>query len=160
MYFIYILTASLLALSLIAHRGKTLQALKVALRRFLKVAPAFLVMLAAVSIALYLVPEELLVRMLGRDNRWIAAASALGLGTISIMPGFIAFPLCGVLLDRGALYMVLSAFSTSLMMIGVVTFPLERAYLGTKLALVRNLASLLIAIAVALATGFFFGELW
>jgi uncharacterized membrane protein YraQ (UPF0718 family) len=75
------------------------------------------------------------------------------------MPGFIAFPLCGVLLERGALYMVLSAFSTTLMMVGVVTFPLERTYLGTRLALVRNVASLLIAIVVAVATGLVFGEL-
>lgn len=160
MHFIYILTASLLVLSLVTHRGKTLQALKVGLRRFLKVAPPFLVMLAAVSMALVFIPEERLVQLLGKENRWMAAVTAMALGSVSIMPGFIAFPLCGFLLSRGALYMVLSAFSTSVMMVGVVTFPLERAYLGTRLAVVRNIGSLLIALAVALATGLLFGELW
>jgi hypothetical protein len=55
--------------------------------------------------------------------------------------------------------MVLSAFSTTLMMVGVATFPLERTYLGTRLALARNLVSLGIALVVAIATGFVFGEL-
>jgi hypothetical protein len=75
------------------------------------------------------------------------------------MPGFIAFPLCGILLREGALYMVLSAFSTTLMMVGIATFPLERTYLGARLALARNLVSLGIALLVAIVTGFVFGEL-
>ena len=55
--------------------------------------------------------------------------------------------------------MVLSAFSTTLMMVGIVTLPIERRYLGTRLALVRNAASLIIAVFVAVVTGFAFGEL-
>jgi len=45
------------------------------------------------------------------------------------------------------------------MMVGAVTFPLERKYLGTRIALTRNAVSLLIVLTVAMATGFFFGEL-
>jgi hypothetical protein len=55
--------------------------------------------------------------------------------------------------------MVLSAFSTTLMMVGVVTFPMERSYLGARLALVRNVTSLLIAVVVAVVTGLVFGEI-
>ncbi len=116
-------------------------------------------MLVLVAVILYLLPEDLMVRVLARESRWVAVVSALGLGSISIIPGFIAFPLCGILLDRGAQYMVLSAFSTTLMMVGVATFPLEKTYLGTTLALWRNGASFAIAVAVAIATGLFFGEL-
>jgi uncharacterized membrane protein YraQ (UPF0718 family) len=159
MYAIYILTAVLLVASVIADRRKTARALRIALRRFLKIAPAFVVMLVLVAVALYLLPERTLLRLLAPRNEWAAVFAALGVGSISIMPGFIAFPLCGVLLERGALYMVLSAFSTTLMMVGVVTFPVERGYLGVRLAVVRNVASLLIAICVAVATGFVFGEL-
>jgi len=53
-------------------------------------------------------------------------------GSITLMPGFIAFPLCGILLKKGVTYMVLSAFSTTLMMVGFVTFPLEKNILGLK----------------------------
>ena len=156
---IYTITVLLLAVSVFADTRKTGRALRVALRRFLNVAPAFFCMLIAVAAVLYLVPDRAMVRVLARENKWIAVVSALGAGSVSIMPGFIAFPLCGILLERGALYMVLSAFSTTLMMVGVVTFPVETAFLGLRLTVWRNIVSFLVSIAVALATGFFFGEL-
>ena len=159
MHFLYALTAVALVASFIANREKTGSALRVAWMRFSKIAPAFVVMLVLVSVALYLLPERTMLRLLAPQHKWVGVATALGVGSVSIMPGFIAFPLCGVLLERGALYMVLSAFSTTLMMVGVVTFPLEKTYLGARLALVRNLSSLLIAIVVALVMGLVFGEL-
>jgi len=158
-HFLYALTAVALVASFIANREKTGSALRVAWMRFSKIAPAFVVMLVLVSVALYLLPERTMLRLLAPQHKWVGVATALGVGSVSIMPGFIAFPLCGVLLERGALYMVLSAFSTTLMMVGVVTFPLEKTYLGARLALVRNLSSLLIAIVVALVMGLVFGEL-
>jgi uncharacterized membrane protein YraQ (UPF0718 family) len=159
MLILYIITAVLLVMSAAASPGKTGRALQIALSRFLGIVPAFAVMLVLVAVALYLVPNDLMVKILARENKWVAMASATGLGSVSIMPGFIAFPLCGILRDKGALYMVLSAFSTTLMLVGVASFPMEKAYLGARLALLRNLAGLGIAIAVALATGLYFGEL-
>ncbi|MEJ2688639.1 MAG: hypothetical protein P8130_01560 [Deltaproteobacteria bacterium] len=159
MQILYLATIVLSGASLLASPHKTWKALRIALERFLQIAPPFIVMLLLVPIVLYLVPEPLLTKVLAQENKWIAVGGAIGLGSVSIMPGFIAFPLCGILRNKGALYMVISAFSTSLMMVGVVTFPLERAYLGTRLALSRNAVSLAIAVVVALATGFYFGEL-
>jgi uncharacterized membrane protein YraQ (UPF0718 family) len=159
MHILYAMTVLLVGLSLLANPSKTKQALRIARERFMQVAPAFVAMLVMVPVVLYLVPDQLLTRMLAQGNKWIAAGSAVGLGSVSIMPGFIAFPLCGILRAKGALYMVLSTFSTTLMMVGVVTFPLEKAYLGTRLALVRNVVSLAIAVVVALTTGLYFGEL-
>jgi hypothetical protein len=159
MLILYIIAVLLLGSSLLANPHKTGRALRIALRRFMKIVPAFLGMLMLVAIVLYLVPDHLLVLVLARENKWIAAGSALGFGSVSIMPGFIAFPLCGILLDREALYMVLSAFSTTLMMVGIATFPLEKTYLGAWLALSRNTVSFIIAAVVMIATGLFFGEL-
>ena len=159
MIVLYIITILLMVISTCVSPGKTAQALRITFRRFGKIAPAFVLMLALVSITLYLLPDHTIARMLARENKWAATAGALGLGSISIMPGFIAYPLCGILLDHGALFMVISAFSTSIMMVGVITFPLEKSYLGTRLTIVRNIVSLAIAIAVATATGLFFGEL-
>jgi hypothetical protein len=77
-------------------------------------------------------------------------------GSISIMPGFIAFPLAGVLLENGASYIVIAAFTTTLMMVGVVTFPVEKEYLGTKVSLIRNAIGLLIALTVSIIIGVFY----
>jgi uncharacterized membrane protein YraQ (UPF0718 family) len=76
------------------------------------------------------------------------------------MPGYIAFPLGGILRGNGVSYMVISAFTTTLMMVGVLTFPVEKAYLGFKAALIRNILSFLIALIVAVFIGMFFGEVF
>ena len=125
----------------------------------LKITPAFLTMTILVSIVLYLVPDEAISRYLGHENKVLGLVIAYALGSISLMPGFIAFPLCGMLLEKGVLYMILSGFSTTLMMVGVLTFPMERAYLGAKVAVLRNLIYLVIAVIVTIVTGLCFGEL-
>lgn len=159
MIVLYVFTTLTLVLSLLKSPDKTKQALTIAWRRFLKVAPAFAQIVMAASIILYLVPEELIVTCLGRENRWLALLGATGLGSILLLPGFIAFPLAGMLLSKGAAYMVLSALTSTMMMVGVVTIPLERLYFGYRVTIVRNLLGLGIALAVALVTGLVFGEL-
>jgi uncharacterized membrane protein YraQ (UPF0718 family) len=159
MIVLYILTGALLAASIVADRGKTWAALKNAAVRFTGFIPVFLVMLMLVSVILTLVPGYAISNILGRSNKWVGLAFGAALGSITIMPGFIAFPLCAVLLQKGVAWMVLSIFSTTLMMVGVVTFPVEKEAFGFKLSLARNLVGLLIAVAVALVTGLYFGEI-
>ncbi len=118
MFLIYVITIFAVVVSLAADRGKTVKAFHVAGRKMLKIAPAFITMTIAVSIALYLVPDETISRYLGHENKTIGLCIAYAVGSISLMPGFIAFPLCGMLLEKGVLYMILSGFSTTLMMVG------------------------------------------
>lgn len=129
-----------------------------ACRRFLKLAPAFLLMLVLVAVVLALLPEQTLVELLGSDSGPFGVLTGAAIGSVSIMPGFIAFPLAGILRSRGASYAALAAFSTALMMVGIVTFPVERRYLGTPVSVLRNLVSLAIALAVSVAMGFAYGE--
>ena len=145
MIFIYVITSFAVIASLIADRRKTVKSFRVAVKKMIKIAPAFLSMTILVSIVLYLVPDETISRYLGHENKLMGLLIAYALGSISLMPGFIAFPLCGMLLEKGVLYMILSGFSTTLMMVGILTFPVEKAYLGTKVAVLRNLIYLVIA---------------
>jgi uncharacterized membrane protein YraQ (UPF0718 family) len=126
----------------------------------IKIAPVFLTMTILVSIVLYLVPDETITHSLGHENVVLGMLIAYALGSITLMPGFIAFPLCGMLLEKGVPYMILSGFSTTLMMVGILTFPIEKAYLGTKVAVLRNLIYLAVAVAVTIITGLCFGELF
>ena len=148
-----------LIVSLIADRQKTFRALRVAAKRFLAMLPAFLTMLASVGLVLALIPEERIVAFLGADNLFLSTIAGALAGSIALMPGFIAFPLAGILLSKGVAYTVLSAFTTTLMMVGVLTFPIERRYFGTTVAIIRNVISLAVAIAIAIATGWYFGEI-
>ena len=160
MLYLYIATGLALLLSLIANRGKTLTALKVALQRFLTITPAFLTMLVLVSIVLFLVPDKFIADYLGAISGFAGVLSASFLGSIILMPGFIAFPLCGILLEKGVAYMVLSAFTTTLMMVGVLTYPIESRYFGARVTVMRNTISFCIAIVIATVTGIFFGEIF
>lgn len=159
MSFLYLLVGLGMAISLIASHHKTFLAIKIATTRFLSILSAFLMMLILVSVVLFLLPDEVIADYLGIDNRFAGAFLASLLGSVTLMPGFIAFPLCGILLEKGVSYMVLSAFSTTLMMVGVLTYPVEKAYFGARVTIIRNLLSFSTALAIAAATGFFFGEL-
>jgi uncharacterized membrane protein YraQ (UPF0718 family) len=160
MYYLYIATGAGVIISFMISREKTFKALRIAYKRFAKILPAFLTMLILVSVVLFLIPEELISTYLGGNNRYAGVLIGAVLGSVVLMPGFIAYPLCGILLQKGVTYMVVSAFSTTLMMVGVLTYPVEKAYLGAKVTVIRNLISFAIALVVALATGLFFGEVF
>ena len=156
MYYLHIATGLALLISCIANRKKTLKAVKIALKRFLAILPAFLSMLILVSVVLFLIPDTVILHYLGRGGKFTGVIIASFLGSVTMMPGFIAFPLCGILLEKGVLYMVLSAFTTTLMMVGILTFPIEKAYFGKKVTLLRNILSFFVALIVAVMIGIFF----
>jgi uncharacterized membrane protein YraQ (UPF0718 family) len=159
MYWLYALTAIALVISLIASRTKTIGALKTAFRRFISILPAFILMLVLVSIVLFLIPENIISNYLGAENKVIGVLFASLFGSITLMPGFIAYPLAGILLDHGVAYMVLAAFTTTLMMVGILTYPIEKHYFGIKVTLLRNAISLVIALIITIVTGIFFREI-
>ncbi|MFC2044524.1 permease [Chloroflexota bacterium] len=160
MYFLYGITAVSLIASIIVSRKKTLQALTIALRRFLNLLPRFAVMLLLVSIVLFFVSDKIITQYLGVENKYLGLLLASLLGSVTIMPGFIAFPLAGILLSKGVPYMVLAGFTTTLMMVGVLTYPVEKAFLGTKVTIIRNGISFLVALSIAIVVGIFFGEIF
>ncbi len=128
--------------------------------KLVRIIPAFLTMLILVSVVLFFTPDWLILHYLGGPNKAVGLVVAAAVDSITLMPGFIAFPLAGILFNKGVAYMVLSAFTTTLMMVGVLTYPVERAHFGVKVTLLRNGGSFLIALVVAVITGFFFGEIF
>ena len=159
MYFLYSVTGLAVLISAFLDRKKTVMALKIAWKKFAKILPLFLTMLILVSIILFLVPDTMISHYLGNDSRFIGVVLASAFGSITLMPGFVAYPLCGILLGKGVSYMVLAAFTTTLMMVGILTYPVEKEYFGVKVTIVRNVISFGIALIIALIIGICFGEL-
>ena len=159
-YYLYGITVAAILVSFIVDHKKTLKALKIAARMFLNILPAFLAMIILVSIVLFLIPDQVISHYLGTDNKFVGVLLASFFGSITVMPGFIAFPLAGILLKKGVAYMVLAAFTTTLMMVGVLTAPIEKEYFGIKVTIIRNAVGLLIALAVTVVIGIFFGEIF
>ena len=58
--------------------------------------------------------------------------------------------MAGMLIDSGVGYPVIAVFITTLMMVGIVTLPLERRFFGTRVAVARNALSLIGALVIGL----------
>jgi uncharacterized membrane protein YraQ (UPF0718 family) len=110
-----------------------------------------------VSALLYLIPNELIIRLLGKDAGISGMMIAAVVGSVSLIPGFIAYPLGGILIKNGAGYPVIAIFITTLMMVGIVTLPIEIKFFGRKIALMRNFLSFIGAIVVGLLMGLLWG---
>jgi uncharacterized membrane protein YraQ (UPF0718 family) len=148
-------TALALALSLIRDRGKTLAGLIKGGKIFLNILPALLGVLILVSVFLYIVPARVMTEWLGRGTGWTGVASAALLGSISLIPGFIAFPLGAILVRSGVAYGVIAVFITTLMMVGFLTLPLEAKYFGWRVSILRNALSFAGALLIGLLMGIF-----
>lgn len=156
---LWLFTGVVLLVSFTADSEKTFLVLRMAVKKIVRIIPAILTMLILVSVTLYLIPEELISRYLVGRNLLAGTVIAAAFGSITLMPGFIAFPLSGMLLGKGVPYMVLSALTATMMLVGVVTFPIEKEFLGIRVAFIRNMVGLFIALAVALAVGIIYGEI-
>lgn len=147
---IIILTVILTLVSFIADRNKTLKGIKKGLMLFVNILPTLLSVIILVSVALYFTSNEVLIKYLGKDAGLGAYAFAAIIGAVSIMPGFIAYPLSGILVKTGVSYSVISVFITTLKMVGILTIPLEAKFFGYKISIFRNG----LAFAGALIVGF------
>lgn len=114
--------------------------------------------MAGFALIVTFVPTELLQKYIGVESGIKGIALSLGLGSISVMPGFVAFPLCAALKGKGISYYIIAAFSLSLMNVGIVTFPIEKKFLGLSVALLRNLIALIVCIIAVIIVKFVFGE--
>ncbi len=146
---LWIISALALIVSVVADRKKTLTALIKGAAMFWRMAPLLLGVLAAVSLILAAVTPGTLQRILAGSGPGSFIA-ALIIGAVALIPGFVAYPIAGLARQHGAPVGVLAAFVTSLMMVGVLTLPMEARYLGWRSALLRNALALGGAVVIAL----------
>jgi len=154
---LYALAGTALIVSLIKSREKTILALKKAWKSFENILPQFCSILLIIGVMLAVLTPEQISSFIGRESGWLGVLIAALIGSITLIPGFVAFPLAAALLRSGAGYMQIAAFVSTLMMVGIVTMPLEIGYFGKKAAIARNGAAFLFSLAVALVMGMVMG---
>ncbi len=160
MILLYSFLLIILFISFLVDRQKTKKAIKIAWKGFMKLLPPFLQMLIIASIVLLFVSPSMISMVLGNNYGGLSILVGAIVGSIVLIPGFIAYPLTAISLSNGASYMASAAFVTTLMMVGFVTFPIEKKVFGTKVTIIRNVISFFIAIIIALVVGVFFGEIF
>jgi len=149
----YIITVVLFVISLKKDRLKTKAALHIAWKSFENILPQILTVLMLIGIMLTLLSPETISLLLGKDSGWFGVASASIIGSVTLIPGFIAFPLASALLKSGAGYMQIAAFVSTLMMVGVITIPMEVKFFGKKATLIRNSFAFVFSIMIAIIIG-------
>ena len=147
-------TLAAVILSALIDRRKTVRGVLSGLRMLIKLMPQFLMLLVFVSVFLTLVPLETLTSILGKEAGSLGVLLAAGIGSIAMVPAAVAYPLAGMLAANGVPMTVIAVFITTLMMVGILTFPLEKAYIGARLAILRNVLSLAGALVTGLIVGY------
>jgi len=150
---LYVVAGILLVFSFYKDQKKTKMALKKAWKAFENILPEFLVVILLVGLLLAIMNPEMISSIIGDKSGWFGVILAAVIGSITLIPGFVAFPMTALLLDGGAGYMQIGAFISTLMMVGIVTMPVEIKYFGKKLTIYRNLLAFLFSFVVALVIG-------
>ena len=154
---LYVLAATLLTLSFFNDRKKTKNALKKAWKAFDNILPQLIVILIIVGLMLAILDPETISRLIGGESGFLGMFLAAIVGAITLIPGFVAFPLASTLLNNGAGFMQIAVFISTLMMVGVVTIPMEIQYFGKRAAVLRNTLAFSFSFVVALVIGVVLG---
>lgn len=152
-YAFYAAAAAALAISFLKSREMTRLALLKAWKSFENILPQLLAILLLIGLLLAFLTPEQISELLGNNSGWRGVLLAAFIGSITLIPGFVAYPLAAALLTAGAGTMQIAAFVSTLMMVGVVTLPVEIRHFGKKAALVRNGAALAFSLLAAVVIG-------
>ena len=142
-----------LLISYAKDKGKTKLALKKAWRSFENILPSVLAILLLIGFILTFLNPQTISRLLGADSGALGMVIAAAVGCVTLIPGFVAFPLAASLLAAGGGYAQIALFISTLMMVGIATLPLEMKCFGKRVAIKRNLLSLLLAILTSCLMG-------
>lgn len=152
-YILYGIAGLALLISFVANKDKTYKALKKSWKSFENILPQFLSIIITIGMMLSIVDAETITRFLGSNSGMLGVLGAALVGSITLIPGFIAFPLAAALIDNGAGITQIAAFVSTLMMVGVLTIPLEIATFGKKVTFVRNGMAFIFSLLVAYIMG-------
>lgn len=145
-----------LGISSIYSRKKTKMALKKSLKMFTGMLPMMLAIIIVIGLTFALIPQTTINQVLGGYSIKGLILSGL-LGSISLIPMFIAAPLVGSLAEQGAGVLSMAMFITTLNMVGFLTAPLEAEFFGWKLTIWRNGLAFVGALVVAFGTALVLG---
>jgi len=152
-YILIAITIILLVISSFKSKEKTIKALKKAWKSFSNIAIQLLTIVLFVGIILSFFNAETISLLIGKDSGFFGVLIAAVAGSITLIPGFVAFPMAAMLLDSNAGYMQIAAFISTLMMVGIVTIPLEIKYFKSEVTYKRNFLAFIFSLLIAVFMG-------
>lgn len=149
----WILTLIFLIVSFIKNSDESKNAIKKSFKMGKNMAKSLILIILLIGLILAYLPPQQISLFVSKQDMYLATITSALFGTITLIPAFIAFPLVGSLVDANVSIVPSVAFLTTLTMVGVVTYPLEKKTFGSKFAITRNVLSFIFAIVIALAMG-------
>ncbi|MGL6105522.1 permease [Romboutsia sp.] len=150
---LWVITLIWFVVSMKKDKKRTLNSVKMSTGMMKSMIGHIIGILFLIGLLLTFIPPEMIKEYMGDSSSFLSTVMAALVGSITLIPAFVAFPLVSSLLDAGAGILPVVAFLTTLTMVGVVTFPLEKKEFGVKFALARNIFSFGFAILIAVCMG-------
>ena len=147
------ITVPLSIYSYFKKKNQTKEAMSKAKGMMKGMIPDIIAIIFLIGLGLSLLTPATIAELLGRVNAVVGTFIAALLGSVALIPAFVAFPLVGSLIDGGAHLIPSVAFLTTLTMVGIKTFPLEIKEFGVKFTVVRSLLSFIAALLIAFIMG-------
>ena len=150
---LYTLAILLLIISFFKDRKKTICAIKSTLKSIENILPQFLGIIVIVGLLVSILNPETISNIIGKNSGFLGIILASIIGSITMVPTFVAFSIGDTLLKNGAGYSQITALLSTLILVGIVTFPLEVQYMGKKATILRSVIAFLFSIILALIVG-------
>lgn len=150
---LWVITGMSFLISIKKDKKRTFNSMKMARGMMKNMIGQIIGILLMIGLILTFIPPKLIIEVMGKSNVYISTIVSAIVGSVTLIPAFVAFPLVGSFVDIGASIVPAVAFLTTLTMVGFVTFPLEKQEFGKKFAIVRNIISFVFAVCIALIMG-------
>lgn len=150
---LWVITLTWFLVSVKKDKKKTFNSVKMSTGMMKSMIGDIIGILFLIGLLLTFIPPEIIKEYMGDSSSFMSTIMAAFVGSITLIPAFVAFPLVASLLDAGAGILPVVAFLTTLTMVGVVTFPLEKKEFGLEFALSRNVLSFVFAVLIAVCMG-------
>ena len=146
---LYLVTLVLIIISYKKDKEKTKKALIKGWKSIENILPQFLGIILVVGITLAVLKPEMISNIVGNNSGILGVVFSAVIGSIIMMPTFVAFSTGDMLLKSGAGVAQVIALISTLTLIGIITIPLEAKYIGKKATIYRNILAFVFSIIVA-----------
>lgn len=146
---LYLTAFILFLISYKKDNKKTKKALLKGWKSIENILPQFLGIILVVGLTLAILKPETISHIIGSNSGIFGVFLSAALGSIAMMPTFVAFSTGDMLLKNGAGIAQVAALISTLTLIGIITIPLETKYIGKRAAMYRNILAFIFSIIVA-----------
>ncbi|MGM7682816.1 hypothetical protein ACSVDA_11750 [Cytobacillus sp. Hm23] len=143
---LYVIAIILTSISYKKNKNKTKAALLKSWKMFRNIIPDVLSIMLFVGLSLTILTPSLISSIIGEKSGLLGIVYSTIIGSVSLIPSFVVFPLGSTLVQNGAGYPQVAALMSALMSVGIVTLPMEQRIFGRSFALYRNAASVLMSV--------------